>query len=213
MASIGEKKALRRAVLAAVYRLSDGDTMPEYPPGEVAITPEVHDVAPLASGPDVEQAIRWNVSQGFMTSSGIAGHVGITHHGVNEAEQILEAIAKRRELDAEEARATELGDEMERMQRENAATIALVIVTPEQRATLEQLTSALQRAVEDGLDLDSDDQAEVQVQIDTIQTQLRSPRPRAGVIGTALKALRWTGGQTIAGILGNAAYAGLAAFM
>jgi hypothetical protein len=56
---------------------------------------------------------------------------------------------------------------------------------------------------------DPEERADIEVQLETVLTQIRSPKPKRVIVAAALKAALYVGGQVALGAAGNAAWTGL----
>src|SRR6056297_1515824 len=84
-------------------------------------------------------------------------------------------------------------DEAERILRETRSRLehaapSLVILTPAEVRRVEAAVGALERE-EIADQLEGDDLAEYEADLATVQTQIRSPRPKREIVTTALKRL------------------------
>jgi hypothetical protein len=133
---------------------------------------------------DVAQAFRWVLARGLATSS-LSDSLWLTPAGVDRAEELMQ----------------------EQESQDDPASAAAVLTVVEYR-TLERFIQEV-RGLLESAPLDPEDRADAEAQLDTIEAQMRSPRPRRRLIGMALGWLKAAGGAAVGGALGNAAYAGI----
>jgi len=131
---------------------------------------------------DVKVAVQWLVDRAYASYATLAGDVHITAIGVDRAEEIAD----------------------------RQADLPPLVLTVDETRMLEAFVRDAHLAIE-ASGLAGEDLADAEAQLATIEAQARSPRPRRDVIGAALRALKWTAGTLLAGVLGNAAYEGLLA--
>jgi hypothetical protein len=132
----------------------------------------------------VEAAVRWLVDREFLSFMSLAGDFTLTPQGSDEAERLLA----------------------------DGTDPAAAVLTVVERRVLEAFTREVREAL-DSATLDPEARADAEAQLATIEAQQRSPSPRRAVIGFALRALKAAAGSVVGGILGNAAYAAIRAFM
>ncbi|MCB1004331.1 MAG: hypothetical protein KDB35_09120 [Acidimicrobiales bacterium] len=136
-----------------------------------------------ASAVEVEHAADWLIQRGYAEARVLGPMFSITVDGIDEVER--RRAERRRDVD-----------------------LAAVVLTHDERREVEAVIRPVQEALDSGeLQLSGDDEADVRLQLETVQLQLRSNRPRRPIVGWALSAI--TG--IVTGVAGNAAYAGLVA--
>jgi hypothetical protein len=125
----------------------------------------------------------------------IIGPVSITHRGIER----VEAQRQDEPTDGDHSSGPDLRAEL------------AVVLAPAERSEVEAVVGMLRRAFDAGelTFSDEEDRADFQAQLDTLNDQLRSPKPKRTIVGRTLWALRWAGSITAVGVLGNAAWDGL----
>jgi|SRR6478736_2573114 len=175
MATIGEKRAQRRAFLIELYKATDGD-----PFQDVNVT-----VVGAGIGVDDETAsaiAKYLVDEGLAEFPSLGPYVAITSAGVRQAEDWLE----------------------EDENQAPAADVAVVLITAEQRRSLEPVLDEIQQLAHDlPADLDPDVRADVEAQVATVQAQMLSPAPRHRIVAEALHSVRAVGEGAVGGVVGT----------
>ncbi len=189
MATMSERREYRVRVLIALCEPTDaGDD----------INATVEDVARLA-GVDIDETSK---ALSFLDKSGLGGVRGwgigaaspveITPAGVLEAERLAEAL--------EEAEA----------QADEGPQVIPVAVVVELTRAVEKIAKAIDNVDED---LTDDERKMARAQLDTVTTQLRAPKPDATIVTRAFAVMQWVIVQSVAGVSGNAAFAGIQALI
>ncbi|MGO9873185.1 MAG: hypothetical protein ACLPVY_05240 [Acidimicrobiia bacterium] len=115
---------------------------------------------------EVDTISRYLVDQGYATFPVMGNVISITASGTNRAEQII--------------------DERER----EAVAIAGLILTHLEVEQLEAAIGPLRAALDSGdVPLQGDDLAEFDADVQTIQDQIRSPRPKREIVRAALRSI------------------------
>lgn len=105
-------------------------------------------------------------------------------------------------------------DAVEESQREEPNDVgsgAVDVLTVAEHRQVEPALAEIQKFLDEHRDeLDPEDAMDLDAQVQTIEAQMRSSRPRRSVIGAALAAVRWVGIAGVGGVVGNAAFNGAA---
>lgn len=103
-------------------------------------------------------------------------------------------------------------DEVERMRREPGPQPATPFLTIVELRRLEAVAGAVQRLLDEHEDeIDPEDVQDLRAQLDTIEAQKRSPRPRRDVMAAAIGAITWMADKAAGGAVGRAAWEGVKA--
>lgn len=176
----------RRATLGAIARANDADTAPDYSRLQEELSQE-----------GFEHPTRLEMLLGSLAGEELITYAEATSMAGFNAINFRVTEAGRREL--------ERLQETLAVEREGVAYL-----TAAEIAALEPLISEIRGFAESGsLPLDREDVADLVVQIDTVQVQARSPKPRRNIVRSALEAigehLRQVPADVRAGVVGAAA--------
>jgi hypothetical protein len=200
LATLEERQALRREILDLLYERTGGDPSKRVP---------LPDVTPPGNSEEERRAAaRLLKDEGvidFATDprGELIGPLSIKHAGVVRAE---------RERGIPVVRVSDTDGSSQ------AAGSALLVLSPAEQGELERLLGELRQAVEEASSqLRPDDAVELEVDLASAEAQLRSPRPKRGIVRAALEAVqeKWSGLATgvVIGVTANAAFAAIAGFV
>jgi hypothetical protein len=151
------------------------------------------------SNPDDRLEVRKRVSylqgEGLLKASGTTDDIKsitLTHRGVREVEDAISEPDKPTEhfppLDS--VRASAASDSPTRRPDSEAAR-ALTVITENNRLEVVRMIQAL-KSWPDQLDLDEEQRSEIEADIQTIEAQLGSPRPKAQLLEISLQSIKRT---------------------
>jgi len=111
-------------------------------------------------------------------------------------------------------RITERGEDRLREAEADQEAMGLVVATQTQREAVESVIRAVEVAIASGelAGMSDEDRLVVEVEDQTLQATLRSPKPNRLVMRAALSAIAFIIKGTPSGVLGNAVYAALVHF-
>lgn len=188
--TLDQKRALRRAIMVRIYEASDGSPRASFNAGDLAF--EIG-ADPGATG----QAVKYLVQEGLLTGSGW-GMVSITHDGVVEVEQSLDAP------DAPTAHfppgnhitvnGSVIGSTFQ--QAGAGSTQSIEVVREEARSELVELFGRIRVEALGAFAEDSDERDELETELDVIDRQLASRKPKRAAVAASM--------ERVAAILGTA---------
>lgn len=196
MADVNEKYRKRFEFLNTLYELTDGNTQAIVDMREIG-------QAKGFSWEDTQNIVTWLQNEGLLGECFLGGGITISHWGIKEVESAL------RHPDQETAYFPPINiinvQNMINSQLQQATVSSTqtytqqnVLDTDKLRAELEKLKNAL-----NDLDLDKEKREESDIQIQTIETQLKSKKPITVVIEESAKSLRNLLEGTMAGIIAS----------
>lgn len=197
-AGLEDRRRRRAAFMHALYELVDASTLLSALPSEVAgragFAPE-----------EAESVVEYLENDGLIEMQTFDGDVSITHRGVKEVEQSLARPDEPTEHFPPAATVYITGDVYGLQAGTSQSTQQVEIVLEAgARGAIAAFAQALREAVEQ---LPDDERETALADLDTVNAQLRSPRPRRAVLREALRSLR----AVAEGAAGSGAFAGAAA--
>lgn len=194
-----DRRRRRAAFMHALYELVDASTLASALPSEVGGT------AGLAPE-EAESVVEYLENDGLIKTQTLAGDVSITHRGIKEVEQSLarpdeptEHFPPATVYVAGDVYGLQAGTSHSTQQVE-------VVFDADTRGAIAAFAQALREVVDE---LPDDERETVRADLDTVDAQLRSPRPRRAVLREALRSLR----AVAEGAAGSGTFAGAAALV
>lgn len=193
-----EDRRRRRAVfMRALYELVDASTLASVLPSEVGRA------AGLASE-EAESVVEYLENDGLVETQTFDGDLSITHRGVTEVEQSLARPDEPTEHFPPAATVYVAGDAYGFQVGTSHSTQQVELaLEADARGAIAAFAQALREAV---AELPQETRETARADLDTVDAQLRSPRPRRAVLREALRSLR----AVAEGAAGSGAFAGVA---
>lgn len=196
-AGLEDRRQRRAAFMHALYELVDASTLASALPSEVGRT------AGLALE-EAESVVEYLENDGLIETRTLAGDVSITHRGVKEVEQ---SLARPDEPTEHFPPATVyVAGDVYGLQAgtSNSTQQVEVVLDADASRAIGAFAQALREVVDE---LPDDEREAARADLDTVDAQLRSPRPRRAVLREALRSLR----AIAESATGSGAFAGAAA--
>lgn len=196
-AGLDDRRRRRAAFMRALYELVDASTLASALPSAVA-------------GPagltvqEAESVVEYLENDGLIEMQTFDGDVSITHRGIKEVEQ---SLARPDESTEHFPPATVyVAGDVYGLQAGTSRSTQQVEVAVDASAlqAIEAFAWALREVLDD---LPGDEREAARADLDTVDAQLRSPRPRRAVLREAVRSLR----AVAEGAAGSGAFAGAAA--
>src|SRR5262249_7864411 len=186
-ASPEQRTLWRNQLLSELYDATDADPGRRVGLGEVGVRFGL-------GGADLESTARFLKGERLINfdspTPDVIGPVSITTAGIRRAESLREA---RQVSDADHSSGPD------------PRTDLAGILQPAEQGQGEAVVGQLRRALDTGElgHTNQDDQADFQAQLDALNAELRSPKPKRAIVGRLLWALRWIPTVTFGGVAGN----------
>ena len=191
--TLDEKKALRRAIMVGIYEASDGSPRASFKARDLAA--EVG-ADPAATG----QAVKYLMQEGLLTGTGW-GMVSITHAGVVEVEQSLDAPDAPTVHFPPGNHITVNGSVIGSTFQQAGAgsTQSAEVVSEWTRSELVELLGRIRKEALGAFAEDSDERDELETELDVLDRQLASKNPKRAAIAAGV--------AQVAAVLGSASSA------
>jgi len=184
MGDINEIKELQRKrfeFLKRLYELSKGDI---YFEGSMFIIGQELDL-------DEQSTIKvtdYLSGEGLLKYTASGGHIGITHRGIKEVEKALSHPDRKTEH-SPPIKVIQVGTMINsQIQQDSPGATQVQTIDADERAKLEGIIQSLKEQINE-LELNPQERDDLEVDISTMETQMRSSSPKKSIIIEALKAI------------------------
>ena len=136
-------------------------------------------------------AVEYLVGEHLMEYLAIGGEVGITHYGITQVERALERPTEPTQYFPPVVNITHVHGSMtnSQIQQGSAGSSQVLHVAPADLDAVRRFVTEFAQAVA-ASDLRGNLRAETDAEIATLNAQLQSPKPKAGIIAEGLRSLR-----------------------
>ncbi len=140
--------------------------------------------------PEADDTVHYLEAEGLLTFVLLGGGIAITHNGVREVEQALTSPDAPTEhfppvvniINVQSMQSSQI------QQGTTASNQQMILSDPVQKAQIADYVADLRRIL-DQLELAPDDRSEMEAELGTVDSQLRSPRSKAETVRTSLARL------------------------
>lgn len=198
MDALTKKKKDRFRFLNRLYERTEGDSMALEDMWEIGTELGM-------SSLETERAVEYLVGEGLATHRGIGGVIEITHAGVVEVEGALSQPEKPTHYFPPVVNILHVQSMVgSQIQQGNHGSTQSQAVTQNELDAVRELTAALRQKLA-SLPLTKETKQEAEAELQTVEAQLRSSKPKIAILQESLRTLR----HLIEGVASNALAAGI----